>query len=329
MIRDGRDADGPGIIALIGACWAEYPGVVFDVDGEMPELRALATHFAAQGGRLWVAEDGGAVAGMIAARPLGADEAWEVCRLYVAAGQRGTGLAQRLLAGAEAHARAAGARRMVLWTDTRFTAAHAFYEKAGYVRQGAIRILDDLSRSLEFRYSKPCAGLVVEALDAAAASSAERRLAALMVECVAGGASVSYRAPLSPAVSRGFWRGVSTEVASGARLLLVAWQDGALAGTVQLHMAAQENQPHRCEVEKLLVDPAFRRRGIARALLARAEQAASRLGRRLLTLDTRAGTAAEALYRALGWHETGRIPRCEEDEDGTLRDVVLFWKEAA
>lgn len=329
MIRDGRDADGPGIIALIGGCWAEYPGVVFDVDGELPELRALASYFAAQGGRLWVAEQDGAIAGMIATRPLGADDAWEICRLYVAAAQRGTGLAPRLLAVAEDHARRGGARRMVLWTDTRFTAAHGFYEKAGYVRQGAIRILDDLSKSLEFRYSKPSAGLVVEALDAAAASSAERRLAALMVDCVAGGASVSYRAPLSPAVSRQFWKGVSTEVASGARVLLVAWLDGALAGTVQLHMASQENQPHRCEVEKLLVDPRFRRQGVARALLARAEQAASRLGRRLLTLDVREGTAGEALYRALGWHETGRIPRCEEDEAGALRDVVLFWKEAA
>ena len=101
MIRDGRDADGPGIIALIGGCWAEYPGVVFDVDGELPELRALASYFAAQGGRLWVAEQDGAIAGMIATRPLGADDAWEICRLYVAAAQRGTGLAPRLLAVAE------------------------------------------------------------------------------------------------------------------------------------------------------------------------------------------------------------------------------------
>ena len=79
------------------------------------------------------------------------------------------GRSRPLLEAAEAHARTAGAARIVLWTDTRFEAAHRFYEKRGYVRQGSIRILDDLSNSLEFRYAKPLKGLVVEALDAAAA----------------------------------------------------------------------------------------------------------------------------------------------------------------
>ena len=44
-IRAGRDEDAGGFIALIGAAWAEYPGCVLDVDGELPELRALATYF--------------------------------------------------------------------------------------------------------------------------------------------------------------------------------------------------------------------------------------------------------------------------------------------
>lgn len=326
MIRPGTDADAPAFIRLMREAWAEYPGVVFDLEGELPELRHLATHFAERGGALWLSEDGH---GMIATRPLREDDAWEICRVYLDKAARGSGLAQRLLAVAEGHARAAGARRLVLWTDTRFLAAHAFYEKAAYVRQGAIRILDDLSNSLEFRYAKPCAGLVVEALDAAAAASAERPLARILAECVAQGGSVSFRAPLDAARARAYWRGVTSEVASGARILLVAWLDGALAGTAQLHVAAQENQPRRAEVEKLLVAPALQRRGVARALLRRAAQAASAWGRPLLTLDTRAGTAAEALYRAEGWQETGRIPRCEEDEHGTPRDVVLFHKEVA
>lgn len=327
MIRPGTDADAPHYIRLVREAWAEYPGVVFDLHGELPELLHLATHFAERGGALWLSDD---AHGMIATRPLrDEDQGWEICRVYLDKAARGTGLAQRLLAVAEDHARAHGARRLVLWTDTRFLAAHAFYEKAGYVRQGAIRILDDLSNSLEFRYAKPCAGLVVEALDAAAAASAERPLARLLADCVAQGGSVSFRAPLEPARARAFWKGVTTEVAAGARILLVAWLDGALAGTAQLHVAAQENQPRRAELEKLLVAPALQRRGVARALLRRAAQAAAAWGRPLLTLDTRAGTAAEALYRAEGWVETGRIPRCEEDEAGTLRDVVLFHKEAA
>ena len=325
-IRPGTDADAPAFIRLIGDAWAEYPGVIFDVDAELPELHALASHYAARGGMVWLGADG---LGMIATRPLGEDGAWEIGRVYVDQAARGTGLAHALLSTAEDHARSQGAQRIVLWTDTRFEAAHAFYEKRGYVRQGAIRILDDLSKSLEFRYTKPLHGLVVEALDAAAAASAERRLAGILIASVADGGSVSHLAPLPPEKARAYWKRVSAEVAQGTRLLLVAWRDGELAGTVQLLLDSQENQPHRVEVEKLLVDPAHRRQGLGRALLERAEQAARRMGRRLLTLDTRAGTAGEALFRALGWQETGRIPRCELDEARVPRDVVLFCREVA
>lgn len=325
-LRAGRDDDAPAYIRLIGDAWAEFPGVIFDVDGELPELHALASHFAAMGGVLWLAEDG---QGMVATRPLREDQAWEIGRMYVAKSARGSGLAKQLLATAEADARAAGAERMVLWTDTRFEAAHAFYEKAGYVRQGAIRILDDLSKSLEFRYTKPVHGLVVEAMDAGAAASAERRLSDILIACVAEGASVSYLAPMSREKARAYWRRISTEVAQGHRLLLVAWLEGALAGTIQLGLDSQENQPHRAELEKLLVDPAWRRQGMGSALVRRAEQAALRIGRRLLTLDTRGGDAGEALYRRLGWTETGRIPDCELDGERRLRDVVLFFKPLA
>lgn len=329
-LRAGRDADAEAFIRLVRDAWAEYPGCVFDLDGELPELRALATHFAEQGGALWAAEDGaGEVVGMAAARPLHADRAWEVCRVYLGAAARGTGLAQRLLDAAEAHAVARGAERLVLWTDTRFAAAHRFYEKRGYVRQGAIRILDDLSKSLEFRYGKPARGLVVEALDAAAASSAERRLADILAACVAAGdASVEWLAPMPVEAAREYWRSATQQLAGGKRAILAAWLDGALAGSVTLDLAFPQNQPRRAQVEKLLVDPAFRRRGVGRALLARAEQAAARLGRRSLTLDTREGVPGEALYRAAGWREAGRIPASELDESGAAHDILVFWKEA-
>lgn len=326
MLRAGHDADAPHFIRLLRDAWAEYPGTVFDLDAEVPELRALASHFAALGGRLWIGGDG---QGMVATRPLREDGAWEICRLYVDKAARGTGLAHRLLDAAEAHARAAGGERLVLWTDTRFEAAHAFYEKRGYLRQGAIRILDDLSKSLEFRYAKPAAGLVVEALDAAAAASAERRLADILVACVADGASVSFLPPLSREKALRFWKRVSTEVAQGRRLLLAAWLDGQLAGTVQIDLATPENQPHRAEIAKLLVDPAFRRRGVGAVLMRRAEQAAQRLGRRLLTLDTGAGDEGERLYRRLGWTEGGRIPSYYLDARGAEATTVYFWKRIA
>ncbi|MBX9593411.1 MAG: GNAT family N-acetyltransferase, partial [Roseomonas sp.] len=218
-LRPGRDGDEAGFIALIGACWAEYPNCILDVDAEVPELRALATYFAEAGGALWVAERDGHVIGMAAVRPLNQDQAWEICKVYVAADSRGTGLAHQLLEAVEQHALAAGAHRLVLWTDTRFEAAHRFYEKRGFVRQGSIRILDDISHSLEFRYTKPIRGLVVEALDAAAAASAERALATLLVDCVAEGASLSYLPPLAPAVARDAWKRVSSEIALGRRVL--------------------------------------------------------------------------------------------------------------
>ncbi len=327
MIRPGRDEDAEGFIRLIGDCWAEFPNCILDVDREAPELRALASYFDQAGGALWAAEREGALVGMVGTRPLNSDQAYEICRMYVAARERGTGLAQRLLDAAEAHARAAGAQRLVLWTDTRFDAAHRFYEKRGYVRQGAIRILDDISKSLEFRYAKPAAGLVVEALDAAAAASAERRLAEILVACVEDGAAVSFLKPLALDVALGFWKKIAADVAANRRVLLAAWLDGALVGTVQLNLDMPQNQPHRADLAKVLVDPAVRRRGVGRALMRRAEQTAQRLRRRLLVLDTQADEAGEALYRSLGWQEAGRSPRFALDAAGAAHATVIFWKE--
>ena len=164
---------------------------------------------------LWTAEASGRIVGMIAAAPMREDSAWEISRMYVARPYRGTGLAARLLTAAEDRIRAAGARRVVLWTDTRFEAAHRFYEKHSFVRAGSIRVLDDKSRSLEFRYAKPVAGTVVEVLDAAAAVSAERRLAEVLKACVDDGAVVGFLAPLATEKARSFWRDRAAEV--GAR----------------------------------------------------------------------------------------------------------------
>jgi ribosomal protein S18 acetylase RimI-like enzyme len=325
-IRAGRDSDAGGFIALIGACWREYPGVVLDVDGEMPELRALASYYAGQGGALWAAEADGHIAGMIATRPHEAG-AWEICRLYAHPSLHGSGLGQRLLDAAEAHAMAAGAARFVLWSDTRFDRAHRFYEKHSYVRHGPIRVLHDRSNSLEFAYAKPVSG--IEVLDAAAAASAETRLAEILRACVDAGASVSYLPPLAPDEARRFWKRMAADVAAGGRLLLAAWDHATLIGTVMLEPASAPNQPHRAEVQKLLVHPAARRRGIARALMARLEAEAPRHGETLLTLDTRANDAAEGLYRDLGWHEAGRIPGYALNADRTPCDTIFFWKQPA
>jgi GNAT superfamily N-acetyltransferase len=297
---------------------------VVDVDGEMPELRTLASHYAGKGGTLWVTESSGQIIGMVATVPHDADS-WEICRVYTLPSTHGGGLGERLLTTAEAYARAAGAARFVLWSDTRFDRAHRFYEKHSYVRRGPIRVLHDASNSLEFGYAKPVAG--IEMLDAAAAASAERRLAEILCACVDDGASISYLPPLAAETARGFWKRASADVAAGNRILLAAWHDAMLVGTVMLEFAAAPNQPHRAEVQKLLVHPAARRRGVARALMTRLEQNAQRAAKTLLTLDTRAGDTAERLYRDMGWHEAGRIPNFALNADRTPCTTVLFWKQ--
>jgi GNAT superfamily N-acetyltransferase len=323
-IRAGEDADADGFIALIGACWAEYPGCVMDLDAEVPELRALATYMQGKEGALWTAEAGGRVVGVVGTYSEGAGT-WAISRMYVDRACRGTGLADRLLDGAEAHAIAAGAQRLELWTDTRFARAHRFYERRSYVRSGPIRSLGDLSHSIEFHYAKPVAG--IEVLGPASVTSAEGRLAEILRACVDAGASVSFLPPLAPAAARGFWRRAASSVATGGRMILGAWADGILVGTVALDMATPPNQPHRAEVAKLLVHPDARRHGLGRALMARLEAEAVRAGRTLLTLDTSEGNPAEALYRSMGWQEAGRIPRYALDAERRECGTVIFFKD--
>ena len=230
-IRPGRDSDADGYIALIDACWSQYPGIAMDVDREMPELHALASYYANKGGTLWAAEANGRITGMIAAVPQ-SGRVWEICRVYTLPSTHGKGLGHALLDTAESHARAACAARLILWSDTRFDRAHRFYEKRGYVRSGPIRVLDDISNSEEFGYTKPITG--IELLDAQAAMSAERCLAEILCACVGTDASVSYLQPLELDTARAIWHRVITEVAAGTHILLAAWLNGVLVGTVTL-----------------------------------------------------------------------------------------------
>jgi GNAT superfamily N-acetyltransferase len=260
---------------------------------------------------------------MIATRPLGGD-VWEICRVYVDPSLHGGGLGHALLDVAEAHAMAQGAVRLVLWSDTRFERAHRFYEKRSYVRDGPIRVLHDISASLEFGYAKPVNGF--ERLDIAAAASAAGLLSELLIVCVESGAAVSFVPPMRPEKGLAFWRRVSSEVGAGTRVLVAGWRDGALVATGMLDLALAENQPHCAEVQKIMVHPSARRTGLGRAVLRALEQHAMACGRSLLMLDTRAGDAGEALYRAEGWHETGRIPDHALGPGGRLYATVFFWK---
>jgi GNAT superfamily N-acetyltransferase len=326
ILRAGRDDDAASFIRIISDCWAEYPGCVTDIDGEAPELHALASYCAGRGGAVWAAQGDGDVVGMVCTYPL-ADGAWELGKMYVARDHRGGGIARELVHAAENFARAHGGTRMKLWSDTRFDRAHRFYEKHDFVRAGPLRVLADKSNSIEFGYAKPLAGAAVERLDAAGAASAELSLARILVACVDGGAAVSFLPPLALDRARAFWRGVAGGVARGEKILLAAWLDGAMVGTVQLDLTTPQNQPHRADLAKMLVHPQARRRGIGRKMLARAGAEAAVAERSLLVLDTREGDLAEALYRSAGWIECGRIPGYALNADRTTTHAtVLFYR---
>jgi GNAT superfamily N-acetyltransferase len=152
------------------------------------------------------------------------------------------------------------------------------------------------------------------------------RLAAVLVDCVEGGASVSYMAPFSQEQARSAFEAVAADVEHGRRVLLAAFADGDLVGTVQIVLALPPNQPHRAEIAKLLVRRSARKRGIAQRLMEQAELAARAEGKTLLVLDTVTGDAAERLYGRLGWTRVGVIPGYALYPDGRPCDTTVFWK---
>ena len=166
----------------------------------------------------------------------------------------------------------------------------------------------------------------VRRLTAAEANARLDELAAVLHDCVAGGASVSYMAPFSHEDARAAFAGFAAEVERGRRLLLAAFGDGGLVGTVQVILAVPPNQPHRGEIAKLLVHRAARRRGVARLLMEGAEAEARAEGKSLLVLDTVTGDPAERLYERLGWTRVGIIPGYALYPDGRPCDTTVFWK---
>jgi GNAT superfamily N-acetyltransferase len=152
-------------------------------------------------------------------------------------------------------------------------------------------------------------------------------LAAVLADCVAGGASVSYMEPFSHEQARSAFAGFAADVDQGRRLLLAAFDDGTIVGTVQVILAAPPNQPHRGEIAKLLVHREARRRGVAQLLMEHAEVEARDEGKTLLNLDTVTGDPAERLYARLGWQRVGVIPGYALYPDGRVCDTTIFYKQ--
>lgn len=167
-------------------------------------------------------------------------------------------------------------------------------------------------------------------VDAAAIRAAIPELAALLVDAVDGGAGVNFTAPLDRDVAAEWWAARVPLVESGVITPVLARDRDAadrLIGVVLLIRATQQNGPHRADISKLLVHSSARRRGIARALMARAESIAKADGRWLLVLDTETGSPADAAYRAFGWRPVGTIPDYALRTNGVPGAATVFYKD--
>lgn len=168
--------------------------------------------------------------------------------------------------------------------------------------------------------------ITIRRLDGGAARAAVPALCDVLIDCVEGGASVSFMHPMTPEKACTFWTEVAHGVARGERALLVAEDGGTIVGTVQLVLALPENQPHRADVAKMLVHRRARRRGVAARLMAAVESVARDEGRRVLVLDTVTGSDAERLYQRAGWTRVGEVPEYALMPDGPPCSTTFFYK---
>ncbi|CAN5919169.1 GNAT family N-acetyltransferase [soil metagenome] len=152
------------------------------------------------------------------------------------------------------------------------------------------------------------------------------QLADVLIDCVEGGASVSFMLPLARDRALAFWQSVARDVATGARALLVAEDASGICGTVQLVFDLSENQPHRGDLAKMLVHHRARRQGLGEALMRAAEDVARESGKTLLVLDAVTGGDAERLYERLGWQRVGVIPDYALMPDGAPCDTTVFYR---
>ena len=152
------------------------------------------------------------------------------------------------------------------------------------------------------------------------------QLGALLIDAIAGGASVTFLPGLTPERAADYWREVARAAKSDGRAMIAVLDTEGVAGFVQVIPIAFENQPHRAEIAKLMVHSRARRCGLGASLLGAAEEQARTMGKTLLTLDTAKGENAERLYDRLGWRRAGEIPDYALAPNGVLATAVFFWK---
>jgi ribosomal protein S18 acetylase RimI-like enzyme len=194
-------------------------------------------------------------------------------------------------------------------------------------------LIDDassLANTDERRQARPGASsatVEIAELDADAFRQAIPGLVDLTLDAVASGASINFLADTPPETVNAWWEARVATVASGLTSPFVARLGGSIVGCTLLVRSGNPNSPHRAEIAKVIVHRSARRHGIARALMLAAEDRARADGRWMLVLDTFTGSAADALYRSLGWTETGIVPNYALDPAGRPEAATFFWKD--
>ena len=151
-------------------------------------------------------------------------------------------------------------------------------------------------------------------------------LADVLIDCVDGGASVSFMHPLTRDRAVAFWRRVAHGVAAGERALMVGEDAQGICGTVQLMFDLPENQPHRADLAKMLVHRRVRRQGLGEALLKAAEATARDCGKTLLVLDAVTDGDAARMYARLGWQRVGDIPDYALFPGGGFCSTTVYYR---
>jgi ribosomal protein S18 acetylase RimI-like enzyme len=147
-------------------------------------------------------------------------------------------------------------------------------------------------------------------------------LSELLIQVVEDGASIGFLPPLKLSDATKYWENVLTPEV----ILFVAKINNQIVGSVQLHLCTKQNGGHRAEIAKLMTHPNYRRNGIGRSLMQKAEERAKQEGRSLLVLDTREGDPSNHLYTSLGYIQAGRIPNYAKSASGELHATIFYYK---
>ena len=104
---------------------------------------------------------------------------------------------------------------------------------------------------------------------------------------------------------------------------LVALEGDALAGYLGVQYG-----PDGADIMTIATAPAFRGRGVGRALIAEMAARLKTMGLQWLTLEVRpSNTAALGLYEAMGFQQVGRRPRYYRDPVDDAILMTLFFEE--